>query len=87
MWIVKNPASVCVQKPLVSHPYKNLMTFGGCKHDFMLVLGQSVGTNTSKDRPTEKHLFAMDNSKVSEGHESLLSRWSVSHNHNSLERV
>uniref|UniRef100_A0A8D3EA18 Pleckstrin homology, MyTH4 and FERM domain containing H2 n=1 Tax=Scophthalmus maximus TaxID=52904 RepID=A0A8D3EA18_SCOMX len=73
-------------KPLVSHPYKNLMTFGGCKHDFMLVLGQSVGTNTSKDRPTEKHLFAMDNSKVSEGHESLLSRWSVSHNHNSLER-
>uniref|UniRef100_A0A8D3BRU5 Pleckstrin homology, MyTH4 and FERM domain containing H2 n=1 Tax=Scophthalmus maximus TaxID=52904 RepID=A0A8D3BRU5_SCOMX len=65
----------------------NLMTFGGCKHDFMLVLGQSVGTNTSKDRPTEKHLFAMDNSKVSEGHESLLSRWSVSHNHNSLERV
>ncbi|XP_035462558.2 pleckstrin homology domain-containing family H member 2 [Scophthalmus maximus] len=53
-------------KPLVSHPYKNLMTFGGCKHDFMLVLGQSVGTNTSKDRPTEKHLFAMDNSKIRE---------------------
>lgn len=54
------------QKPLVSHPYKNLMTFGGCKQDLMLVVGQSIGTNTSKDKPTEKHLFAMDASKVSE---------------------
>uniref|UniRef100_A0A8C4EIV1 Pleckstrin homology domain containing, family H (with MyTH4 domain) member 2 n=1 Tax=Dicentrarchus labrax TaxID=13489 RepID=A0A8C4EIV1_DICLA len=53
-------------KPLVSHPYKNLMTFGGCKQDFMLVVGQSIGSNTSKDKPTEKHLFAMDVSKVSD---------------------
>ncbi|XP_019112890.2 pleckstrin homology domain-containing family H member 2 isoform X2 [Larimichthys crocea] len=53
-------------KPLVSHPYKNLMTFGGCKQDFMLVVGQSIGTNTSKDKPTEKHLFAMDASKIRE---------------------
>ncbi|XP_023281667.1 pleckstrin homology domain-containing family H member 2 [Seriola lalandi dorsalis] len=53
-------------KPLVSHPYKNLMTFGGCKQDFMLVVGQSSGTNTSKDKPTEKHLFAMDTSKIRE---------------------
>uniref|UniRef100_A0A4W6FXB5 Pleckstrin homology, MyTH4 and FERM domain containing H2 n=1 Tax=Lates calcarifer TaxID=8187 RepID=A0A4W6FXB5_LATCA len=44
----------------------NLMTFGGCKQDLMLVVGQSIGTNTSKDKPTEKHLFAMDASKVSE---------------------
>uniref|UniRef100_A0A665TZS3 Pleckstrin homology domain containing, family H (with MyTH4 domain) member 2 n=1 Tax=Echeneis naucrates TaxID=173247 RepID=A0A665TZS3_ECHNA len=50
-----------VIKLLVSHPYKNLMTFGGCKQDFMLVVGQSGGT---KDKPTEKHLFAMDTSKV-----------------------
>lgn len=54
------------QKLLVSYSYKNLMTFGGCKQDFMLVMGQNVGTNTSKDKPTEKHLFAMDPSKVSE---------------------
>ncbi|XP_047459247.1 pleckstrin homology domain-containing family H member 2 [Mugil cephalus] len=53
-------------KLLVSHPYKNLMTFGGCKQDFMLVVGQSVGTNASKDKPTEKHLFAMDASKIRE---------------------
>ncbi|XP_044070664.1 pleckstrin homology domain-containing family H member 2 isoform X2 [Siniperca chuatsi] len=53
-------------KPLVSHTYKNLMTFGGCKQDFMLVVGESISTNTSKDKPTEKHLFAMDASKIRE---------------------
>ncbi|XP_008274751.1 pleckstrin homology domain-containing family H member 2 [Stegastes partitus] len=53
-------------KLLVSHSYKNLMTFGGCKQDFMLVVGQNIGTNASKDKPTEKHLFAMDASKIRE---------------------
>lgn len=51
-------------KPLVSHTYKNLLTFGGCKQDFMLVVGQS--TNGAKDKPSEKHLFAMDASKIRE---------------------
>uniref|UniRef100_A0A3Q1G8E2 Pleckstrin homology domain containing, family H (with MyTH4 domain) member 2 n=1 Tax=Acanthochromis polyacanthus TaxID=80966 RepID=A0A3Q1G8E2_9TELE len=53
-------------KLLVSHSYKNLMTFGGCKQDFMLVVGQSISTSASKDKPTEKHLFAMDASKIRE---------------------
>ncbi|XP_028279419.1 pleckstrin homology domain-containing family H member 2 [Parambassis ranga] len=53
-------------KLLVTYPYRNLMTFGGCKQDFMLVVGQSIGTNASKDKPTEKHLFAMDTSKIRE---------------------
>ncbi|XP_031139983.1 pleckstrin homology domain-containing family H member 2 [Sander lucioperca] len=53
-------------KPLVCHPYKSLMTFGGCKQDFMLVVGQSIGANASKDKPTEKYLFAMDASKIRE---------------------
>uniref|UniRef100_A0A8C5DWV9 Pleckstrin homology domain containing, family H (with MyTH4 domain) member 2 n=1 Tax=Gouania willdenowi TaxID=441366 RepID=A0A8C5DWV9_GOUWI len=51
-------------KLLVSHPYKTVVTFGGCKQDFMLVVGQSA--NTSKDKPTEKHVFAMDASKIRE---------------------
>lgn len=42
------------------------MTFGGCKQDFMLVVGQDMGTNTTKDKATVKHLFAMDASKVSD---------------------
>uniref|UniRef100_A0A3Q0S9G6 Pleckstrin homology, MyTH4 and FERM domain containing H2 n=1 Tax=Amphilophus citrinellus TaxID=61819 RepID=A0A3Q0S9G6_AMPCI len=54
------------EKLLVSHSYKNLMTFGGCKQDFMLVMGQSISANASKDKPTEKHLFAMDSSKIRE---------------------
>uniref|UniRef100_A0A8C7RVA4 Pleckstrin homology, MyTH4 and FERM domain containing H2 n=1 Tax=Oncorhynchus mykiss TaxID=8022 RepID=A0A8C7RVA4_ONCMY len=51
-------------KLLVSHPYKNLMTFGGCNQDFMLVVSQSIGSNATKDKPTEKHLFTMATSKV-----------------------
>lgn len=54
---------VCVQKLLVSHPYKNVVTFGGCKQDFMLVVGQSSGA--ARDKATVKHVFAMDASKVS----------------------
>ncbi|XP_075903426.1 pleckstrin homology domain-containing family H member 2 isoform X2 [Nelusetta ayraudi] len=53
-------------KLLVTHAYKNLMTFGGCRQDLMLVVGQSIGGSTAKDKPTEKHLFAMDVSKVRE---------------------
>lgn len=54
------------------------MTFGGCKQDFMLVVGQSISTNASKDKPTEKHLFAMDASKVSERSDRGSSRTLVS---------
>lgn len=67
-------SNICVfffnqtQKPLVSHSYKNLMTFGGCRQDFMLVLGHSVGANSTRDKPTEKHLFSMDSSKVRHTH-------------------
>ncbi|MED6290540.1 Pleckstrin y domain-containing H member 2, partial [Characodon lateralis] len=53
-------------KLLVTHPYKNLMTFGGCKEDFMLVVGHSIATNSSKDKPAEKHLFAMDTFRIRE---------------------
>ncbi|KAM9847591.1 pleckstrin homology domain-containing family H member 2 [Aulostomus maculatus] len=54
-------------KPVVSHPYKHLMTFGGCKQDFMLVVVvQNTGNNATKDKPSEKHLFAMDASKIRE---------------------
>ncbi|XP_061693306.1 pleckstrin homology domain-containing family H member 2 isoform X2 [Syngnathoides biaculeatus] len=53
-------------KPLVSHPYKNVMTFGGCKQDFRLVVAQNVGNNTTKDKPSENHTFAMDVTKIRE---------------------
>ncbi|XP_048858663.1 pleckstrin homology domain-containing family H member 2 isoform X2 [Brienomyrus brachyistius] len=51
---------------LMSHPYKNLMTFGGCRDDFMLVVGQNLGSSAGKDKPTEKHLFGMTKPKILE---------------------
>uniref|UniRef100_A0A1A8IF02 Pleckstrin homology domain containing, family H (With MyTH4 domain) member 2 n=1 Tax=Nothobranchius kuhntae TaxID=321403 RepID=A0A1A8IF02_NOTKU len=53
-------------KLLLSYSYKNLMTFGGCKKDFMLVVRHCSGTDPSKDKPTEKLLFAMDAPKIRE---------------------
>lgn len=48
------------------------MTFGGYKQYFMLLVGQN--TNGSKEKPTEKHLFATDASKVSERRTSCVHR-------------
>ncbi|XP_062851074.1 pleckstrin homology domain-containing family H member 2 [Trichomycterus rosablanca] len=47
-------------KLLVSFSYKNIVTFGGCHQDFMLVVSQSSGGNTERKKPTEKHVFAMN---------------------------
>lgn len=51
-------------KVLASYPYKSIVTFGACGQDFMLVVALSSVSNTSKDKPTEKHLFSMAPSKV-----------------------
>uniref|UniRef100_A0A673G1M9 Pleckstrin homology domain-containing family H member 2-like n=1 Tax=Sinocyclocheilus rhinocerous TaxID=307959 RepID=A0A673G1M9_9TELE len=51
-------------KVLTSYPYKSIVAFGACGQDFMLVVTLSSGTSTSKDKSTEKHLFAMAPSKV-----------------------
>uniref|UniRef100_A0A8C3AVQ5 Pleckstrin homology, MyTH4 and FERM domain containing H2 n=1 Tax=Cyclopterus lumpus TaxID=8103 RepID=A0A8C3AVQ5_CYCLU len=67
VWLAVHEDGVSVLEhnsvPLASHSFKNLMTFGGCKQDFMLVVGQNIG---GKDEPTEKHLFATDASKIRE---------------------
>ncbi|XP_035255457.1 pleckstrin homology domain-containing family H member 2 [Anguilla anguilla] len=53
---------------LVSHLHKNLMTFGGCRDDFMLVVGQNLGSGLAKDKskPMEKHMFSMAKPKILE---------------------
>ncbi|XP_021004775.1 pleckstrin homology domain-containing family H member 2 isoform X4 [Mus caroli] len=48
-------------KLVVSYMYKGLMTFGGYQEDFMVVV-----STQSKDRPTEKLLFAMAKHKILE---------------------
>ncbi|XP_065487866.1 pleckstrin homology domain-containing family H member 2-like isoform X1 [Caloenas nicobarica] len=46
----------------VTYTYKSLMTFGGYQDDFMLV----VNNAQTKDKSTEKHLFAMAKPKILE---------------------
>uniref|UniRef100_G3TYU2 Pleckstrin homology domain-containing family H member 2 n=1 Tax=Loxodonta africana TaxID=9785 RepID=G3TYU2_LOXAF len=47
---------------IVSYVYKSLMTFGGYQDDFMVV----INNMHSKDKPTEKLLFAMAKPKILE---------------------
>uniref|UniRef100_A0A452U927 Pleckstrin homology domain-containing family H member 2 n=1 Tax=Ursus maritimus TaxID=29073 RepID=A0A452U927_URSMA len=47
---------------IVSYVYKSLMTFGGHQGDFMIV----INNTRSKDKPTEKLLFAMAKPKILE---------------------
>ena len=49
-----------MKRLVTSYMYKGLMTFGGYQEDFMVVV-----STQSKDRPTEKLLFAMAKHKVS----------------------
>ncbi|XP_045301832.1 pleckstrin homology domain-containing family H member 2 isoform X3 [Leopardus geoffroyi] len=46
---------------IISYVYKSLMTFGGHQDDFMIV----INNTHSKDKPTEKLLFAMAKPKPS----------------------
>ncbi|TSK42142.1 Pleckstrin homology domain-containing family H member 2 [Bagarius yarrelli] len=53
-------------KLLVSFSYKSIITFGGCHQDFMLVVAQKSGSNTAREKPTEKHMFTMSTFKIRE---------------------
>ncbi|XP_076141882.1 pleckstrin homology domain-containing family H member 2 [Alosa pseudoharengus] len=53
-------------KLLVSHPLRTIVSFGASGQDFMLVVSRATGGNTCKEKPTEKHLFAMATSKLRE---------------------
>uniref|UniRef100_A0AAR2KVQ1 Pleckstrin homology domain containing, family H (with MyTH4 domain) member 2 n=1 Tax=Pygocentrus nattereri TaxID=42514 RepID=A0AAR2KVQ1_PYGNA len=51
-------------KLLASYSHKNIVMFGGCRQDFMLVVSQGSASNTVRDKPTEKLLYAMNPSKL-----------------------
>ncbi|XP_071963475.1 pleckstrin homology domain-containing family H member 1-like isoform X2 [Antedon mediterranea] len=55
-------------KVIVTHNYKMVVTFGGCKDDFMLVLSQSISkeVQSSREQGTEKLLFVMNKPKILE---------------------
>uniref|UniRef100_A0A8C4SX41 Pleckstrin homology, MyTH4 and FERM domain containing H2 n=1 Tax=Erpetoichthys calabaricus TaxID=27687 RepID=A0A8C4SX41_ERPCA len=71
VWLAVNETGITVleqksMRPLMSYVHRNLMTFGGCRDDFMLVVGLAIGNGHIKDKPTEKHLFAMPKPKILE---------------------
>ncbi|XP_067901278.1 pleckstrin homology domain-containing family H member 2 isoform X2 [Heterodontus francisci] len=49
---------------LTTYMYKTIMTFGGCRDDFMLVVGKTADGVCTKDKPTQKLLFAMSKPKI-----------------------
>ncbi|XP_038072316.1 pleckstrin homology domain-containing family H member 1-like isoform X2 [Patiria miniata] len=53
---------------LAKHSFQSMVTFGGCRDDFMIVLSQSVTKEVPREREhgTEKLLFSMSKTKVLE---------------------
>uniref|UniRef100_A0A671L9K5 Pleckstrin homology domain-containing family H member 1-like n=1 Tax=Sinocyclocheilus anshuiensis TaxID=1608454 RepID=A0A671L9K5_9TELE len=51
--------------PFVTHPYQSVITFGGCKEDFMLVVSQIKDQALGK-KTVDKLLFAMAKPKILE---------------------
>uniref|UniRef100_A0A8C6PGV7 Pleckstrin homology domain containing, family H (with MyTH4 domain) member 1 n=1 Tax=Nothobranchius furzeri TaxID=105023 RepID=A0A8C6PGV7_NOTFU len=60
----KNRFSPSSQHTLVTHPYQSVITFGGCRDDFMVVTSQQRESGVGKKR-VEKLVFAMTKPKVS----------------------
>lgn len=56
------PASI--QNTLLSHSYQSVITFGGCRDDFMVVTSQQREPGVGK-KSVEKFVFAMAKPKVS----------------------
>lgn len=52
-----------LQNTLLSHPYQSVITFGGCRDDFMVVTSQQREPGIGK-KSAEKFVFAMAKPKV-----------------------
>ncbi|XP_060687379.1 pleckstrin homology domain-containing family H member 2 [Hemiscyllium ocellatum] len=51
---------------ITTYAYKNIMTFGGCCDDFMLVVGKIADGGCTKSKQTQKLLFSMAKQKILE---------------------
>ncbi|XP_033635880.1 pleckstrin homology domain-containing family H member 1-like isoform X2 [Asterias rubens] len=51
---------------LAKHTFQSMVTFGGCRDDFMIVLSRSVTKEVLREQGTEKLLFSMTKTKVLE---------------------
>lgn len=70
----------------MSFSQKNIITFGGCHQDFMLVVNQSSGNNTAKEKPTQKYFFTMSTFKVKKN-SFLKNSCKVHQNSNSMKKM
>ncbi|CAL9686735.1 unnamed protein product [Knipowitschia caucasica] len=68
VWLAVNEDGLCVldltMRPLMTHLYQSVITFGGCKEDFMLVTQQKEPVGAK--RSVEKQLFALTKPKILE---------------------
>ena len=53
-----------MQQELAKHTFQSMVTFGGCRDDFMIVLSRSVTKEVLREQGTEKLLFSMTKTKV-----------------------
>uniref|UniRef100_A0A4W3GYM0 Pleckstrin homology, MyTH4 and FERM domain containing H2 n=1 Tax=Callorhinchus milii TaxID=7868 RepID=A0A4W3GYM0_CALMI len=65
VWLVVHEDGISILE-YTTYLYKVIMTFGGCRDDFMLVVGQMMDIVRVKDKPTEKLLFALSKPKILE---------------------
>ncbi|XP_075879299.1 pleckstrin homology domain-containing family H member 1 isoform X3 [Nelusetta ayraudi] len=69
VWLAVNEDGLCVldyaMNTLLSHPYQSVITFGGCRDDFMVVTSQQREPGVGK-KSAEKLIFAMAKPKILE---------------------
>ncbi|TRY91773.1 hypothetical protein DNTS_023736 [Danionella cerebrum] len=69
VWLAVNEDGLSVldyaMHPLATYSYQSVITFGGCKEDFMLVFSENKDQTLGK-KTAEKLLFAMDKPKILE---------------------
>uniref|UniRef100_A0A1A8JCN7 Pleckstrin homology domain containing, family H (With MyTH4 domain) member 1 n=1 Tax=Nothobranchius kuhntae TaxID=321403 RepID=A0A1A8JCN7_NOTKU len=69
VWLAVSEDGLCVldgtMHTLVTHPYQSVITFGGCRDDFMVVTSQQRESGVGKKR-VEKLVFAMTKPKILE---------------------
>uniref|UniRef100_A0A3B3ZVH8 Uncharacterized protein n=1 Tax=Periophthalmus magnuspinnatus TaxID=409849 RepID=A0A3B3ZVH8_9GOBI len=69
VWLAVNEDGLCIldltMHPLVTYPYQCVVTFGGCREDFMLVTTQQKESGAGK-KSVEKLVFNMAKPKILE---------------------
>ncbi|XP_069787219.1 pleckstrin homology domain-containing family H member 2 isoform X2 [Narcine bancroftii] len=71
VWLAVNENGISIleynsMRLITTYIYKNIITFGGCSDDFMLEVGKSAEGVCTKDKTTQKLLFALSKPKILE---------------------